>query len=156
MVDINPYVRVPVPIVRKLHQDSGKARGPIPVTGKLQGKPFSATVVRFRGLWRLYLNIPMRRAASVDVGDKVTVEVRLDPTSRIEPSPRKFTLALSKDKQAGAAFQKLAPYRRKEILRYLNGLKRPETVERNVGKIIRFLQGKEVGGLAVVRGPRRS
>jgi uncharacterized protein YdeI (YjbR/CyaY-like superfamily) len=89
------------------------------------------------------------------VGDKVTVEVRLDSTSRIEPPPPKFTLALSKDKQARAAFQKLAPYRRKEILRYLNGLKRPETVERNVGKIIRFLHGKEVDGLAVAR-PRRS
>jgi len=149
-IDINPYVKVPDRIVRKLHQDAKKETGPIPVTGKLQGKAFLATVVRFRGMWRLYLNTSMRPAASVEVGDKVTVGVRLDQTPRTEPSPRKFTLALSQNKKAKEAFQKLVPYRRKEILRYLNNLKQPETLERNIGKVIQFLQGKEVHGLVAL------
>ncbi|HET6962002.1 MAG TPA: DUF1905 domain-containing protein, partial [Terriglobia bacterium] len=59
-IDINPYVQVPHGIVQKLQQDAQKEKGPIPVKGTLQGKSFSATVVRFRGVWRLYLNTAMR------------------------------------------------------------------------------------------------
>jgi hypothetical protein len=33
--------------------------------------------------------------------------------------------------------ERLIPYRRKEILRYLNNLKRPETLERNIEKVLR-------------------
>src|SRR5690242_14804303 len=116
-IDINPYVKVPDRILQKLCRDAGKETGPIPVKGTLRGKPFVATVVKFRGLWRLYLNTPMRRAAGVEVGDKVTVGVRYDKTPRTVPAPRKFTLALSKNKRAKEAFEKLAPSRQKEILR---------------------------------------
>lgn len=153
-IDINPYVKVPEPIVRKLHQDAKKETGPIPVTGRLQGQPYSATVLRFRGMWRLYLNTAMRREASVAVGDKVTVGVRFDNKPRTVPSPRKLTIALSKNKRARAAFQELTPSRRKEILRYLNSLKQPETLERNIGKVIRFLQGEKARGLVAVTGTR--
>ncbi len=155
-IDINPYVQVPDEVLRKLQQDAKKEKGPIPVQGTLQGKPFSTTVVRFRGMWRLYLNTPMREAANVDVGDQVMVEVQFDNVPRTAPAPRKFTLALSKNKQARQAFQKLAPSRQKEILRYLNNLKQPETLQRNIEKVIQFLQGEPVDGLvAVTRAKRR-
>ena len=63
MVDLNPYVPVPDRIVRKLHQVANKETGPIPVAGHLRGRAFSTTVVKFRGVWRLYLNMAMRTAA---------------------------------------------------------------------------------------------
>jgi hypothetical protein len=119
---------VPIDIVRKLQSEAQRARGPIQVKGTLQGKPFLANVVKFRGMWRLYVNTPMRQAANVDVGDQVTIAIEFDPTPRTVPSPHKFTLALSKNKQAKEAFQNLAPSRQKEILRYLNGLKQMETL----------------------------
>ena len=149
-IGINPYVRVPAAIVRKLHREAKREAGPIPVKGKLQGKAFSATVVRYSGLWRLYLNTAMRDSARVDVGDEVTVGVRLDTTPRTEPFPRKLTLAFAKSKAAREAFEKLAPSRQKEILRYLNSLKRPDTLDRNIGRVIQFLEGKAVLGLVVV------
>ena len=145
-IDINPYVKVPGPIVRKLHQAAKKETGPIPVAGRLQGQPFSATVVKFRGMWRLYLNTAMRREARVEVGDNVIVGVRFDNTPRTVPSPGKFTVALSKNKSAQAAFQNLTASRRKEILRYLNSLKQPETLERNIAKVIQFLRGEKAQG----------
>jgi len=152
-IDINPYVPVPDRVLRKLQGEAQKAKGPIPVTGKLQGKSFSATVVRFRGMWRLYLNTAMRRKAGVEVGDRVKVGVQFDQSPRTVPAPRKFTMALAKNKSAKDAFQRLAPSRQKEILRYLNSLKQPETLERNIEKTIRFLQGEKVQGLvAVTRG----
>jgi hypothetical protein len=77
-IDLNPYVEVPDDILRKLQQDAKKERGPIPVKGMLQGKPFSTTVVKFRGMGRLYLDTPTRQAAKVDVGDQVTIHVQLD------------------------------------------------------------------------------
>ena len=114
-IDINPYVQVPDDILLKLQQAAKKAKGPIPVKGMLQGKPFLANVVRYRGVWRLYLNTPMRRAANVDVGDQVTIGLQFDDAPRKVPAPRKFTRALSKNKLAKEAFEKLAPSRQKEI-----------------------------------------
>lgn len=154
-IDINPYVQVPDDILLKLQQDARKEKGPIPVKGTLQGEPFLANVVRYRGMWRLYLNTPMRQAANVDVGDQVTIGLQFDSTPRKVPAPRKFTLALSKNKQAKEAFQKLAPSRQKEILRYLNGLKQPETLERNIEKVIQYLQGETVEGLVAVTRAKR-
>ena len=154
-IDINPYVQVPDDILRKLQQDANKEKGPIPVKGTLQGKPFSTTVVKFRVLWRLYLNTDMHRAANVDVGDHVTINIQVDHTPRTVTAPRRFTLALSKNKRAKDAFQKLAPSRQKEILRYLNSLKQAETLERNIEKVIQFLQGEPVEGLVAVTRTKR-
>jgi hypothetical protein len=155
-IDINPYVQVPDDILLKLQQDAEKEKGPIPVKGTLQGKPFFANVVKFRGMWRLYLNTPMRQAAKVEVGDKVMVGMQFDSDPRIVPVPREFMKALSKNKQAKEAFEKLAPSRQKEILRYLNGLKQPETLQRNIGKVIQYLQGEPIEGLvAVTRATRK-
>jgi hypothetical protein len=154
-IDINPYMEVPDDILRKLQQDAKKERGPIPVKGTLQGKPFLTTIVKFRGMWRLYLNTPMRQAANVDVGDQVTISVQLDKAPPKIPMPRKFALALSKNKAAKEAFHNLAPSRQKEILRYLNSLKQAETLERNIEKVIQFLQGEPIEGLVAVTRAKR-
>lgn len=154
-IDINPYVQVPDDILLKLQQDAKREKGPIPVKGTLQGKPFLANVVRYRGLWRLYLNTEMRRAADVDVGDKVTLRLQFDSSPRTVPVPREFTLAISKNKQAKEAFEKLSPSRQKEILRYLSSLKQPQSLERNIQKVIGILQGEPVEGLVAVTRTKR-
>jgi hypothetical protein len=92
-------VQVPDDILLKLQQTANKGKGPIPVKGTLQGKPFLAHVVRYRGMWRLYLNTEMRRAANVDVGDQVTVGLQFDSAPRTVPVPHKFEFALSKNKR---------------------------------------------------------
>jgi len=142
-VDINPYVEVPDDIVLNLQQGAKKAKGPVPVKGTLQGKPFSATLVRFRGLWRLYINNVMRNSASVEVGDQVTIELELDRSSRSISMPPEFIVALSKNKPAWEAFQKLTPSRQKEILLYLNNLKQAKSLERNIERILQFLQDEK-------------
>lgn len=149
-VDINPYVRVPAAIVKALLAASGKRAGPIPVKGTLLGKRFTANVVLFRGLWRLYLNGPMRAAAGVDVGDECVVTLAADAAARQEPMNPALERALASRRDARRAFEKLPPYRRKEILRYLNALKRPETLERNVAKAVAHLCGENVTGLVAV------
>jgi len=141
IVDINPYVAIPDPVVHQLQRDARKEAGPIPVRGEVQGKRFATTAVRFRGLWRLYFNTQMRRAAGVEVGDRVRIEVRFDASPPVVRAPLALTSALAKNKTAREAYERLTPSHRKEILRYLNSLKRPESLERNIRKVIRELQG---------------
>ncbi|APV50033.1 hypothetical protein BWI17_10265 [Betaproteobacteria bacterium GR16-43] len=149
-VDINPYVRVPAAIVKVLLSNSGRTAAPIPVVGTLQGKPITANVVRFRGLWRLYLNGIMRKAAACDVGDAVSVTLSADVAKRETPMPPAFAAALNRSAKARKAFDALPPYRRKEILRYLGSAKRAETLERNIAKAIAYLRGEEIAGLVAV------
>lgn len=141
---VNPCVVVPARIVAALRRMSGKNQA-LPVRGTLQGKPFKANVVRYLGAWRLYLNGTMRKSAGVDVGQRVNVALRHDPKPRSTPMPPAFAAALSQDRRAKAAFEALAPSRRKELLRYLGFLKREESLKRNIGKMLKYLRGEETG-----------
>ncbi|HEY4612161.1 MAG TPA: YdeI/OmpD-associated family protein [Bacteroidota bacterium] len=139
IVGVNPYVGVPAVVVRWLLRTANRVGGPVPVKGNLNGKKFTQTVVKFRGVWRLYLNTPMRRHAGIDVGDRAVVDVQYDPKPRDVPVPPKFAVALSQNKAAKRAFEQLAPSRRKEILRYLGWLKSDKALERNIQKVISTL-----------------
>jgi hypothetical protein len=147
IIGVNPFVYLPTSVLKELFVQANKDKGPIPLRGTLNGKPFIQTLVKYQGEWRLYLNTPMRKAAGIDVGDKATVEVAFDPKPRIEPMPPKFKLALSKDTIAKAAYEKLIPSRKKEILRYLNSMKTEASLEKNIGKFLLHLHGKKVDTL---------
>lgn len=157
---INPCVVVPASIVVALRAESGKNQS-LPVRATVQGKPFRANVMRYLGAWRLYLNGTIRKATGVDTGDRVSVTLGHDPTPRREKVPKVFAAALARDAKARKAFQALVPSRQKELLRYLNNLKREESVQRNLSKMLRYLKGQKTGsspkGLyrTVEPGPRR-
>jgi hypothetical protein len=147
IIGVNPYLSVPKKILSAIFKQSGKEKGPIPVKGTLNGKPFIQTLVKYQGEWRLYLNTPMRKAAGIDVGDKGIVEIAFDPKPRLEPMPPKFKLALSKDKTAKSTYEKLIPSRKKEILRYLNSMKTEASLEKNIEKFLMHLRGEKVDTL---------
>ena len=141
---INPCVRVPQRVVAALRAASGKNQA-LPVRGTLQGKPFRAHVVRYLGAWRLYLNGAMRRNAGADTGDRVSVALYHDAVPRRHKMPPGLAAALARNKRARAAFEALAPSRRKEILRYLGNLKREESLRRNTAKVLSYLTGSGRG-----------
>jgi hypothetical protein len=91
---------------------------------------------------RLYLDTWMRETAGMGVGDLVRVTLRLDRNSREIPLPGPLLAALQENAQARAAWEALAPSRRREILTYLNFLKTPEALERNVQKTVTILLSK--------------
>jgi uncharacterized protein YdeI (YjbR/CyaY-like superfamily) len=71
--------------------------------------------------------------------------------------PQKFKQALAHSKKAQASFDQLPPYRQKEIIRYLAGLKTEETLTRNIQKTIDFLEGKKAEGIWLTyRGSAKS
>ena len=77
LIGVNPYVLLPVSVLKHLFEQAGKDKGAIAVKGKLNGKSFIQNLVKYSGKWRLYLNGPMRQAAGIDVGDMANVEIDL-------------------------------------------------------------------------------
>lgn len=144
---INPYVFIPEDILMALFKQANKSTSPIPVRGRIDGKPFVQTLVKYQGAWRLYINGEMQQAAGVDVGDQAQIQIEFDPVPRIEAIHPKFKATLSKNKAAKLAFEKLTPSRQKQILRYLNTRKTEASLERNIEKIIQHLLGEKTKGL---------
>jgi uncharacterized protein YdeI (YjbR/CyaY-like superfamily) len=141
IIGINPYVLLPPAILKNIFQQAGKEKGAMPVKLTIAGKGFVQNLVRYSGKWRLYLNSPMRKAAGKDVGDKIEIKIDYDPGKRIIPMHPKLKTALMKNKEAAAAFEKLSPSRKKEILRYIHNLKTKESLEKNVERTIAHLRG---------------
>lgn len=143
LIGVNPYVPLPPALLQRLVKQAGKDKGPIPVRLRINGKTFTQTLVKYAGEWRLYLNLPMRRAAGKDVGDEIILAVEYDAEERATPLPPPLQKALRLNKEAAKKFESLPPSRQKEMARYINNLKSEEAVIRNVQRAIDFLLGRE-------------
>jgi hypothetical protein len=107
----------------------------VPVAVKLGARTFPANLVPVgRGRHRLYLNLPMRQAAGKDTGDRVTIRLEADATSRVLPLPADLGRALGKPGRALLA--KATPSHRKEIIRWVTGAKTPATRARRIEKVV--------------------
>ena len=137
----NPFVFVPQDILEVLFERAGKSKGPIPIRGFVNRTPFQQTLVRFRGAWRLYINMTMLPDSPRRVGERLDLSIAFDPSDRtIEPHPLWVT-ALEEDDAARRVYDGLPPSRRKEIIRYISQLKTDESVRRSVSRAIKFLHG---------------
>jgi hypothetical protein len=133
---INPCVDVPLEVSAALGKN-----GYIPVCGTLNGHAFQAGLVSLgHGRHRLFINGQMRKLAGVDAGDTVALELEYDPEPRRVAAPPALQDALAADPAVAAAWERLTPSKRKEVLSYLNWLKRPESLHRNVDKVVALLR----------------
>jgi hypothetical protein len=132
---INPCVDVPPRVSRAFG-----IRGYVPVKGNLNDQPIQATLVpKGNSTHRLYLNEDMRKRADLDVGDTAKLTLEIDERPRSAPMPEGLAVALAENPKARRAFDELPPSRRKEILAYLNSLKGPEALKRNINKVVAML-----------------
>ncbi|MBI4303788.1 MAG: DUF1905 domain-containing protein [Chloroflexi bacterium] len=138
-VSINPCVDVPEEVSKALNR-----QGPIPVKGTLNGFQIKATLVPMGGgRHRLYINGDMRKMAKVGVGDEVQLQLLADTEPRLMPVPERLMQELERNKEAKDVWDRLPPSHRNEILAYLNYLKTPEALERNIPKVIKHLQKRD-------------
>lgn len=142
IIGVNPYVFLPETELERLFQEAGKHKGKIPVRMTIDGHEFPQTLVKYSGHWRLYLNMPMRKAAGKDVGDTALFQVWFDPSDRSIPMHPAFEKALSEHPVAAENFEQLPASRQLEIVRYLSFLKTEESLQRNITRAIRFLLGE--------------
>ena len=143
IIGVNTFVFVPDSILQAIFKQAEKDKGPIPICGTINDKPYQQTLVKYSGEWRLYINTAMLKNSPQRIGETVEITVDFDPKSRaIEPS-ESFLKALSENEEAKAVFEGLPASRKLEIVRYLARLKSEEILEKNVGRAIQFLLGKE-------------
>jgi transcription termination factor Rho len=138
-IGINPCVQVPGRVTDQLEA----VKGFIYVRGKINGFAFVQTLVPVKnGPYRLYVNGPMLKGAHAQTGDtvKFSIEANPHPEKRTPAILPAFKKRLAKEKLA-VSFKNLTPSRRKEILKYMGFLKTPESVERNIAKVIAQLKG---------------
>ena len=143
IIGVNPYVLLPQKVLDAIFKQAKKDKGPIPIRGTLNGHKFTQTLVKYSGKWRLYLNMPMRKAAAIDVGDVAHVKIEFDPQEKIIAMHPELKKAFQQNKTAHSVFKKQSPSRQKEIVRYISFLKSEEAVMRNIARAIKFLEGKE-------------
>ena len=148
-VGINPCVKVPLHITAKLTA----TKGYIPIQGKIQDHFFRQTLCPVKNdLYRLYVNGPMLKGAAVKLGQ--TVRFAIEQAARHKDSNIPMPIALKKKLEANdllTAFTQLAPYRQKEILRYLNHIKTEVTLLKNVDRLINVLKGKATSPLLRIK-----
>lgn len=142
IIGVNPYVLLPGDILESIFNQAGKSKGYIPIRGTINAQPYTQTLVKFSGLWRLYINTTMLKNSPQHVGDTIELTIELDPSDRsIRPHP-KLLLALAENPEAQNIFDRLPASRRHEIVRYIASLKTDESIERNIIRAIDFLLGR--------------
>ncbi len=141
IIGINPFVFVPESILVLLFEDAGTDKGYIPIRGKVNGKDYKQTLLRYKGDWRLYINTEMLPNSPKRIGEILELSVVFDPTDRnLLPHPE-LTRALEENENAKAVFDSLPPSKRKEIIRYISFLKTDDSRRKNIEKAIGFLLG---------------
>ncbi|MGY0236947.1 YdeI/OmpD-associated family protein [Longispora urticae] len=129
-------LEVPPEVVEAL---GGGARPPVTIT--VNGHSWKSRVAILRGRHLLGLSNAHRRAAGVEIGEEVEVEVELDTEPRVVVEPADFARALDADPVARAAYDNLAYSHKREHVHAIESAKKPETRQRRIEKAIATLRG---------------
>ena len=117
IIDGNPFVALPQDVLSEVFRDAGRSKSPIPILGTINGRPYQQTLVKFRGAWRLYVNMQMLDDSPRRIGESIEATVCFDPSDRrITPHP-KLAAMLESNPTAKDVFDDLAPSRQHEIVR---------------------------------------
>ncbi|MFZ5470937.1 MAG: DUF1905 domain-containing protein [Myxococcota bacterium] len=136
----NAYVDVPKRVTARYAVQSGSRR--ITVKGTLRGTGFRATLVPTQtGRHRLYLDPSVRASAKVDVGDAVIIALEALTQAEVAPS-KDVAAALRRTRGARAAFAKLSPSHRRELLRYIAEAPSATARQARLDKALRHLLGR--------------
>ncbi len=136
----NPYVEVPEAVSRASAAYTHAGR--VSFEGTLNKAAIRGTLIPVgRGRHRLYVNGGMRAAAGVAVGDTVSFELHATRPGTVR-LPADVSVALRRVKGARAAFDVLSPSHRREILRYIDDARTPETRQRRILKTAEHVLGK--------------
>jgi hypothetical protein len=142
------HVDVPDEIVRALAKQMGKGRPAakrtkpkyIPVVAIVGGKGTRTTLLPAGGgRYRMQINTAQRKAARADVGDLVSVELRLDLASRTIPLPADLQQALAVHPKARKAFEEMPPGHRRQFVIWFNSAKSAAARSRRMDRAIDHL-----------------
>jgi Bacteriocin-protection, YdeI or OmpD-Associated/Domain of unknown function (DUF1905) len=107
----------------------------------VNGYSYPSTVAVMGGKFMIPLSAAHRAASGLKAGDKIAVTLELETEPRTVEIPADLLAALSKKTSIKAAFDALAPSKRKECVRQVVEAKAQETRERRIAKIVADLSG---------------
>lgn len=113
------------------------------VTITVNGHSWRSRVAIMRGRHLLGLSQANRRAAGVEIGDEVEVEVELDAEPPAVVEPEDFARALDADPVARAAYDRLSHSRKREHVLAVESAKKPETRVRRIERALAALRDGE-------------
>ena len=112
----------------------------IPVVSTVGGRSVRTTIVPGgSGKYRMQINTAQRKAAGVDWGDPVSIELRIDLASRTVPVPPDLRAALAKHPKARRGFDEMPPGHRRQFLLWFGSSKNPETRRKHLDRAIDHL-----------------
>lgn len=145
------HVNVPDEIANALRKQIAAAKPPgksaggkkskyIPVVATVGGKSTRTTIVPAAGgKHRMQINTAQRKAAKVDWGDPVSIELRIDIASRTVPVPADLRALLAKHPKARRGFDEMPPGHRRQFLLWLGSSKNPNTRRKHLDRAIDHL-----------------
>lgn len=128
-----PFLEVPEAVSAFGH------RGRIPVVVRIGKAVLRMSLAPMGGVHLLGFSAANAKAASVAVGDRVTLTLEVDEGSRAVSPPPALEKALRKNAEAKQAWAALAPSHQREHAEAILQAKKPETVARRVEKTIEML-----------------
>ena len=142
---VNPYVLVDERMAVRLRKGWRKAMPVKLKVGYRSKQQWRTNLMPVGdGSFYLYLHGEIRRASGLSVGDEIVVQLVFDrryQSGPAHPIPPLFRRELKANHAVRRAWSALAPSRRKEILRYLAGLKTSEARDRNIRTALAILAG---------------
>ena len=116
------------------------------VTVTVNGHGWKTRIAVLGGRNLIGLSNANRRAAGVSIGDRVEVEVAFDAEwEPVVTEPADLAGALDADPPARAAYDRLSYSRRRELVRAIEGAKRPETRIRRIEGALAALTAESSG-----------
>ena len=120
-------------------------KGLIKIRGTVNGFSFHTTLMPVKNKpYILYVNIPMLKGAVLKEGDRASFSIQQDLTGyeKYYPMSALLTEALKKTKLE-EQFCALTESRKKDILKYLNGIKTETTLQKHIATLVKKLKNKE-------------
>lgn len=101
--------------MNEIFSQAGKNKGHIPVAGTVNSVSYQQTLLKYSGIWRLYINTLMLENSSKRIEETIKVTIEFDPSDRtIKPHP-KLIEALENNLEAKSKFDSLIPSMQKEM-----------------------------------------
>jgi hypothetical protein len=129
-----PAVEIPFDV--KAEYGSARAK----VVATVNGVRLRTTVAVYGGKSYVGFREEIRKAAKIDIGDRITVRLEPDVEPRTVEAPVDLTAALRTDGKAKAAFDALAYSHQREYVRWIDDSKKPETRARRIEQTLARLK----------------
>lgn len=112
----------------------GRARPPVHV--EINGYNYRSTILVYGGKYYIPFNKANRFAAGAEVGEELTVVIRLDEEPRVVQIPEALKQAFTVYRFAAKNFNALSYSHQREYVDWINAAKQSETRERRIVKTI--------------------